>query len=241
VEYEDRIVIPTPEGVQIDYVLAGLGSRFTAILVDWILRGVALGALIVMLAIAGGGTTAGIVVVIALFLAVFGYPIAFEVWGGGRTPGKRWSGLRVVMVGGQPVSFGPSAVRNVVRLVDEPLTLFIAGITSILVTAKNQRLGDLAANTMVIREPRDGPWSVATEIARPSLTAPELDLTAVSPAELAAVRDFLARRDGLTTEARARVAQKLAGALAAKVGGLPPDERTPEWILEQIAGAARGR
>ena len=49
-----------------------------------------------------------IVFLIAVFFAMFGYDIAFEVWGGGRTPGKRWSGLRVLMVTGQPVGFGPA-------------------------------------------------------------------------------------------------------------------------------------
>jgi uncharacterized RDD family membrane protein YckC len=243
-EYEDRIVIPTPEGVQVGYVLAGVGSRFVAFLVDWILKLAVFGALAIVLAAIGDDSLTLIGLTIAAFAVAFGYDIAFEVWGGGQTPAKRWSGLRVVMAGGQPVALGPSTVRNVLRLVDEPLTAFAGGAISILVTAHNQRLGDLAAGTIVIREPRapeapaGAPWH---PVARPSASvdALGLDLTAVSPAEIAAVTDFLARRSGLAEDARERVSRALADALAPKVGGLPPDARTPEWILETIAAAAR--
>jgi uncharacterized RDD family membrane protein YckC len=241
-EYEDRIVIPTPEGVQIDYVLAGLGSRFAASLVDWVLRGLVLGALGVALIIIGDAALAVIVLGIAVFAALFVYDVAFEVWGAGRTPGKRWSDLRVVMSGGEPVTLAPSAVRNLLRLVDLPLTLFLGGPIAIILTKRNQRLGDLAAGTIVIREPRETGWEVPGR--EPAVTyatgAPALDLTGVSPAELAAVRDFLARRSGLTSQARERVAQTLADAIAPKVGGLPPDSRTPEWLLETIGAARRG-
>jgi hypothetical protein len=131
-------------------------------------------------------------------------------------------------------------VRNVLRLIDGPLTLFVAGGVSILVTERNQRLGDLAAGTIVVREPR-ATAAIAPDWSggRPATTL-ALDLTALSPAELAAVRDFLARRGGLSDDARARVSRTLADALAPKIGGLPPDERTPEWILETIASAPRG-
>jgi uncharacterized RDD family membrane protein YckC len=96
----------------------------------------------------------------------------------------------VATSGGEPVTFAPSAVRNLLRLVDLPLTLFLGGPTAIILTKRNQRLGDLAADTIVIREPRDTGRDVPG--AEPAVTyatgAPALDLTGVSPAELAAVR-----------------------------------------------------
>lgn len=244
-EYEDRIVIPSPEGVAVDYVLAGIGSRFLSELIDWLLRLAVLGALVGVLLATGGGEVQGIIFLIAAFAATFAYDIVFEVWGGGRTPAKRWNGLRVVRVGGQPVTFGPSAVRNLLRIVDEPLTLFLGAVISITITERNQRLGDLAAGTIVIREPRldahtesRPAWSPRPGSAA-AAGASGLDLTGLTPAELGAVRDFLARRGELTAAARTRVAQALADAIAPKVGGLPPDDRTPEWILETIASARR--
>jgi uncharacterized RDD family membrane protein YckC len=240
-EYEDRIVIPTPEGVEIDYVLAGLGSRFAASLLDWLLRVLVLGALTVVFAGLSGGAVAGALLLAALFAAVFLYDVAFEVWGGGQTPGKRWSALRVVRSGGQPVSLAPSAVRNLMRLVDLPLTLFVGGAIAIILSERNQRIGDLAADTIVIRESRDTAWTLPRADAAPASTAsaPPLDLTGVSSAELAAVRDFLARRSALTSQARTRVARTLADAIAPKLGGLPPELRAPERILEAVVASPR--
>ncbi len=234
-EYEDRITIPTPEGIELDYTLAGLGSRFVAELVDVLLRLVPLGILTGVLVSAGGGPIAIVVLIIADFLAWFGYDIVFEVWGQGRTPGKRWNGLRVVMAGGQPVGLGSSAVRTLLRIVDIWLTLGIVGSVSIMATRRNQRLGDLAAGTIVVREQR-------ATAGRPLAIDPgdawgRLDVTAVTPSELAAVRDFLARRDTLAREARPRVARALAERMAEKVGGLPPGGLPSERLLETIAAA----
>jgi uncharacterized RDD family membrane protein YckC len=234
VEYEDTITIPTPEGIELEYTLAGVGSRFVAELVDVLLRLVALGILLVLIAVIGGGPWAVVVASIASFTAWFLYDVAFEVWGAGRTPGKRWSGLRVVMAGGQPIGLGSSAVRTLLRIVDQWGTLAIAGTISILATRRNQRLGDLAAGTIVIRERRAAVSEPPTTAAT---TAAGVDVTAVSPAELAAIRDFLARRDSLHGNARSRVAQALADRLSDKVGGLPPGGMSPERLLETIAAA----
>ena len=80
----------------------------------------------------------------------------FEVRSRGRTLGKRWTGLRVVRTGGRPVTFVPSCVRNVMRLVDFLPAFYAIGMLSIFVTPRNQRLGDLAAGTLIVRERSGG-------------------------------------------------------------------------------------
>jgi uncharacterized RDD family membrane protein YckC len=247
-EYEDQITISAPEGIELRYTLAGLGSRFIAELLDFILRLLVLIALGVLLRVAGASRALTLVVlVVALFLALFGYDIAFEVWGGGRTPGKRWNGLRVLMASGRPVSFAPSAVRNLLRIIDMWATVLVAGIVSILVTGRNQRLGDLAAGTIVVREPRGrgaslfGADAASASPVAPAPTPPGLDATAVSASEVAAIRDFLARREELLPEARARVSQALADSLRGKVGGVPAGGLPPEELLELIAAAKAAR
>ena len=103
----------------------------------------------------GGQTRAGsasALFTIVFFLVFFGYDVLFEVRSRGRTLGKRWTGLRVVRTGGQPVTFVPSCVRNVMRLVDILPAFYGIGMLSIFVTGRNQRLGDLAAGTLVVRE-----------------------------------------------------------------------------------------
>jgi uncharacterized RDD family membrane protein YckC len=239
VEYEDRIAIPTPEGIELEYTLAGLASRFIALLVDLLLRAAVLGALTAVVYGVLDNWIGGLVVIAAAFLALFAYDIGFEVWGGGRTPGKRWSGLRVVMDSGRPIGFVASAVRNLLRLLDGPPTLFVVGAVTILATKRNQRLGDLAAGTIVVRERHARATGTPFEIRTASTIGgvEGVDVTAVSAVELAAIRDFLARRDGLTPEARARVSKRLADRLEPKVGGLPPGGLAPEQMLETIAAA----
>ena len=121
-EYEDRLRIATPEGVDVELTLAGIGSRFIAATIDFTIQGLTLFAVALLLGIVGGdGDEGGIrvaVFTIAFFLIFFGYDVLFEVRSRGRTPGKRWTGLRVVRTGGQPVTFVPSSVRNVMRLID---------------------------------------------------------------------------------------------------------------------------
>jgi uncharacterized RDD family membrane protein YckC len=233
VEYEDRIAISTPEGLELEYSLAGVASRIFVGWVDFMLRAVVLFALTGIGYAAGGGTVAGLVLLVGLFVSLFVYDIAFEVWGGGQTPGKRWNGLRVVMEDGRPIRFAPSAVRNLIRLIDVWLTFGVVGMVSITATSRDQRLGDLAAGTLVIREPKSTPQREAQYVAPIS----GIDVTAVNAAELAAIRDFLSRREELVPDARARVAGDLAQRLEPKVGGLPPGPHSPEQILETIAAA----
>ena len=76
----------------------------------------------------------------------------FEVLGGGRTPGKRWTGLRVVRSGGRRSRFTRSAMRNILRLIDILPGFYGVGMAVIFVTPHNQRLGDLAAGTLVVRD-----------------------------------------------------------------------------------------
>jgi uncharacterized RDD family membrane protein YckC len=169
-DYQDRLRIATPEGVTVDLILAGLGSRFTAALIDLMLKGLlVLGALFVAVQIGDLGIALFSIISFAIY---FGYDIAFEVLANGRTPGKRWTGLRVLRDDGRPVDLLSSSIRNVVRLVDGlPLSYFPA-MVSILVTKHNQRLGDLAASTIVVREPRKGETAATGFAAAPRMSAP---------------------------------------------------------------------
>ncbi len=241
--------IETPEGVDLELALAGLGSRFVAALLDALIRLVLLGALALLLVGASafadaplGGGYGVAVFLVAAFLLVFGYDILFEVLASGRTPGKRWSGIRVVLVDGRPVGFVASTVRNLVRIVDFLPSSYVIGSAAILATRRNQRLGDLAAGTVVVRErtgaERRGGWSSAH--FAPAETAPAWDVSAVTPEEIAAVRRFLDRRGDLVPEARARLGWELAERLRPKVAGAP-DTLRGEPFLEQLAAAKASR
>jgi uncharacterized RDD family membrane protein YckC len=239
VEYEDRLQIATPEGVDLELTLAGVGSRFSAALIDFLIQLALLTALGVAFLIGGDlggwGDAAFVLLASLLFL---GYDILFEVLNSGRTPGKQLNGIRVVRVDGSPVRFLTSAVRNILRLIDI-LFFYLVGTVSILVTRRNQRIGDLAAGTLVIRErlaprPQDE-YARATATTRPAGEWQSWDVGGVTAEELSAVRAFLARRHELTPGARQLLADELADAFRRKVPGLDEDVPSESLLLSLVA------
>ena len=240
--FEDRLTIDTPEGVPLELTLAGVGSRFSSALVDYLIQFVILVALAILLSVIGlhpfsGATFASAMWVLILFVVFWGYDIAFEVLNSGRTPGKRLNGLRVVRESGAPVNFTTSAVRNVLRIIDIlPPPTYLVGITAILATSRNQRVGDLVAGTLVVRERRTLPQE--TRIS-PSVQVPAWDTSAIGQDELDAVVAFLGRRGELPAGARLQLAGELAGRLRPKVGGLAEREGD-EMFLERLVAAKRG-
>src|SRR5579862_5596233 len=168
------VTIVTPENIQVTYRTAGITSRFAAMLVDLTFQ-----LLLVLLIVqvvnlcsdlvgAAGIGIGGIITglgMVALFLIVFAYAILFEMLWGGRTPGKRLLGLRVIRDGGLPITFVSSTIRNVLRFLDfgiipiaPPLVLFgLPGLLSIFFSPESKRIGDIAAGTIVIVETSGSP------------------------------------------------------------------------------------
>lgn len=251
-EYEDRLRISTPEGVDLELPLAGLGSRFIAALIDWTIKGTLVLGVVIALGVAldGSDTSTGIAIAVAsvlIFLILWFYDVAFEVMRAGRTPGKQMTGLRVVREGGAPVDLRASAVRNLLRLVDGLPLSYVPAVISILVTKRNQRLGDLAAGTLVVRDQphavllRPPPLHpVVRGPAAPDLEAATWDLSAITQEELATVRRFLERRFSLVPEARMRLASDLARRLRPKVAGVGGDVGD-EAFLERLSAAKAAR
>ncbi|MFP5377582.1 MAG: RDD family protein [Acidimicrobiia bacterium] len=249
--YEDRISIATPEGVDLQLTLAGLGSRAVARIVDQAIQTGVIVALGLLAAVAAGGPgggadVAGAAFLLLVFVVQFGYDVLFETLASGRTPGKRWSGLRVVRADGGPVAFVPSAVRNLLRLVDFLPGVYAVGMVAVLASGRNQRLGDMAAGTLVVRE-RGGRRPVDRAAAPAAAGGGDAgsgtaawDVSAVTAEEVATVRRFLERRAGLTGEARARLAAELAQRLRPKVVG-PPPRQAPEDFLEALAATKAAR
>ncbi len=238
-QYEDRITIPTPEGVSLELTLAGLGSRAIAGAVDLALKAVAVAALLIVFIAAVGD--AGLLVFVPLAgMTMLVYDVLFETLAGGRTPGKRLAGLRVVRTSGRSVDLTASVIRNALRLFDGLALSYFPTVVSIIVTRRNQRPGDLAADTVVIRERReiDRAWSDDATASAPSNGA-AWDVSAVPAEDIATVRAFLERRAGLTDAARTRLAAQLDGALRPRVGGA--DEPDPERFLEILYDAKRAR
>lgn len=202
--------VETPEQVTLRYEVAGLGSRAMASVVDHLLiigAWVGLGYLNDHLPI--GGT----VLAVSAFLLFWGYFTAFEAWWQGRTPGKRWLGIRVVLTDGRPVGFEAAALRNLVRIVDFALPPpYIAGMLTIFFHPRSQRLGDLVAGTLVVRDaPEQVPAAVSIPTAASATAGIAPALTArLTPEEYELLGSFLARISTLEGSAADRLAAQFA-------------------------------
>jgi len=239
-EYEDRRTIATPEGVQLALPLANIGSRFLSTLIDLLIGGAA--ALIVILfALAVGGDVTASIAAAASFLVFYvGYHVLFEVFGGGRTIGRRAAGLRVVMDSGAPVGLRASLIRNILRILEGVALSYIPAIIAILSTKNNQRLGDLAAGTLVVRDVK-APAYEPPRTQIPPAQFQSWDVVGVGEAELAAVRTFLDRRHSFAPGPRAALAAELAAKLRPLVPGVRPglhDEQFLEYLAAAKSGAA---
>lgn len=240
-ELDDRYTLASAEGIDLDLRLAGIGSRGSAFLLDLALQTVAL--LVIGFVGSAFGQLGIAFYAVASFLVLLGYPILAEGFGG-RTVGKAVLRLRVVGVDGTPVTFVAAVVRNLVRLVDALPGAYFVGIVALLVTPRSQRVGDLAAGTLVVHtgslRSTDGPSSAGLVAGPLPDGAAAWDVATVTADEVAAVRSFLVRRAELDPVHRADLAQTLAFQLLPKVAGVPLDGG-PEAFLERVVAVKLAR
>src|SRR5579862_4076140 len=89
------------------------------------------------------------------FCINWGYYAIFEALWKGQTPGKRWAGIRVIKDSGRPINAFEAIARNLVRAVDFLPLFYGVGVITMLLNAKNRRLGDYVAGTLVVHESSD--------------------------------------------------------------------------------------
>jgi uncharacterized RDD family membrane protein YckC len=242
----DRYTLETPENIEVEFELAGLGSRFCAMLLDCVWIGLILAALVLMLLGAGAmpallGPQARpwqwmewvLAVVIAIFVAAIsgGYFLLFEWLMHGQTPGKKYMMIRVIRDDGTPAMPSDILVRNIVRLADFLPFAYGLGASVMLANPLLKRLGDLAAGTIVVKE---GQLDYRARADKKYQLAPAA--VAAANAELGAeerrvIRGFLERRGELLPKAREGLAERLARPLFEKYGGHYGDA---EGYLERL-------
>lgn len=238
---DDRLSIDTPEGVSIEVTLAGLGSRFGASMLDVIIQGVLLLALVLALTLAGSTLSGDLGVfllgvgTVVVATIVLGYYIVFEALNGGRTPGKAAFGIRVASADGSPLSLGAVSLRTLMRLVDFLPAAYAVGTIAMVTSARNQRLGDMVANTVVIRDRAPSPQ----EVPHHQGNVEGWDVSVVNEAEIALVRRFVSRQNDLASDARSRLAADLAARLRPSVSG--GDRLNDEDFLRQLLVEKRAR
>jgi uncharacterized RDD family membrane protein YckC len=235
--------VETPEQIRLEFALAGIGSRFLALCIDFLIQvGVALGAIVVLTFLSilkiGSGWF-GAVLVVALFLLYYGYFIIFEILWNGQTPGKRRIGLRVVKDSGRPLSAAEVVGRNLLRIVDQLPGFYAVGLIAMICNSSNKRLGDMVAGSIVIREGSlidlGATWAGSPEAS--AVPVPGANL--LSPEDLALVNSFLVRRYQLDFETRRRMADEIFAHLARKISLSEEQRLSPESALESLASQGR--
>jgi uncharacterized RDD family membrane protein YckC len=245
----ENLIIDTPEQIRLEFPLAGVGSRFLALAFDTVLQAGALSVLFgigyavrrlgaLSPSVAGFGTWAAAALVAAIFLVHSGYFAIFEAMWTGQTPGKRLVGLRVIDVSGRPVTVYAALIRNCIRILEAP-GIYAIAIASVLITRRQQRLGDLAAGTVVVHERLEAPAvDTPSGPASASMSSPaRLGAHRLAPEEIVLIEGFLRRRGELDSWVRLNSARKIAQRMAAtlELGPIEDDER----LLEQLAAEYR--
>ncbi len=213
--------------------IAGIGSRSLA----WLLDGLILGAAILFLGLVSVRTvdtdsllTLGLLSLATLFIP-FAYLVGMETLNGGRTLGKMAAGIKVVRVTGAPIGFGSAVVRALFVPID--VLLFGVGIISMFTTERSQRIGDLAARTVVVRD-----RFRATQVAAPPIVDgghPRWDVSAITQEEVGVIRSFLSRAPGLPPDSRSGYAAQLRGRLEPRIGGADASLSDEAYLARVVA------
>jgi uncharacterized RDD family membrane protein YckC len=263
----DQISIDTPELVSIEMPLAGIGSRFIALLVDYLIWGTGLVVLVILALLilpamhafnVKSAQWAEAIVIFIIFLFNWGYFTLFEAFWNGRTPGKRVARIRVIQRSGRSIGLLESMARNLVRYVDQIPFFYAVGVITMFVTSQHQRLGDLAAGTLVVRD-RDpespllgdsGSRTFATQLFVPNSPIPEphtavtlsaVGISKLSSADLEVLEGFFSRRLDMSLTTRQALAARICAAIQAKSGLETPPGASIETFLEATARQLRDR
>lgn len=241
IETEETLIIETPERVPLAFALASIGNRFLAVAIDHAIQylAIALAALLFLFAaglFTGDGESIvdsiGIdtpnwiiaVLIIVVFLLFSGYFAFFEWWWDGQTPGKRLMRLRVIREDGRPITLWEAIARNLLRIFDAipgfVVPVYSIGLIVVFLNSRDQRVGDMFAGTVVIRERTDEAPSFAETFSNPvadaafrrvqQWTSFDANISSIGEKEIEIIESFLRRRWDLTERQRIWMAWRIA-------------------------------
>lgn len=259
----DDYRLVSPEKVNLNFRLAGVGSRIAACFIDTLFQSLIMLSVIVFLMLFGIAWTGMLhlmgvkipkadqafgLVILAGFLLLStvvysGYFILFETVWNGQTPGKRLLKLRVVQENGLSLTFLMVLIRNLLRVIDALPVGYAIGILAVLISKRNQRLGDLAAGTIVARDSMESaPQIVDFEVVETAWTGTvRLSIHKLSENDFAILKNYLLRRPRLKKEEALGLERKLATFFCDKLGvNLSQVENYPEF-LKQVAAMYQHR
>lgn len=214
--------IETPEGVTLKLRAAGPVVRALAWLIDLGVRSIVYSLLALLLFLDDLGVG---LFLISIFILEWFYPVVFELYYHGATPGKKIMNIKVLQELGRPVNGAASMIRNVLRSVDFLPFLYGLGLMTMLFNKQFKRLGDLAAGTLVVYQDK-APQVLALPQTTPIATPYPLTLT-----EQRAIIDFAQRAPTLSPQRAAELAELVT----------PLTGHSNVNVLYQIAQGLMGR
>ncbi|MBK8466208.1 MAG: RDD family protein [Chloracidobacterium sp.] len=266
IQAEEKFIIETPERVPLEFALASIGNRFLAVSIDHFIQYVSIFLIAWFVLGISGYSTSDVpdtaetllaempkwtlaILIVVLFLIFAGYFIVFEWLWNGQTPGKRMLKLRVIREDGRPLTLWEAIARNLLRICDAVpgfiLPVYSVGLIVIFLSDRDQRVGDIFAGTVVVRERTDEAPTFAetfsnritdvafTRVQKP--TGAEANVSLLTEKEVEVVESFLRRRWDLTERQRLWMAWRIALPIMYK---LKPsynlDTFTYEGFLEDI-------
>lgn len=221
----NQINLQTPESVELEFTLAGIGNRSLALIIDYLICGLT----ILFIWVIGGFlyfqllsnlTVDGLsdrlaqwlwaILSIASFGIYVGYFVIWETLWRGQTPGKKWTKIRVIRDNGKPERLPQAILRALLRPVDD---LFFIGVFLIIFLSQEKRIGDLVAGTIVVQEESGKLAEVdispeAEDLAVQLQT--EAEIANLEPEDFATIRDFLQRRKNIMLQYQHQLSRKLA-------------------------------
>lgn len=268
IETEETLIIETPERVPLAFSLASIGNRFLAVAIDHAIQYMSIAAvLFTFLLIASSGRDSQFgaierfasemsnwviaVMIFVVFLLFAGYFAFFEWLWDGQTPGKRLLKLRVIREDGRPITLWEAIARNLFRLFDAlpgpMIPVYSVGLIVIFMSRRDQRVGDLVAGTVVIRERTDEAPTFAETFSNPvadpayrrvqQRTSFEGNVSMLKEDEIEVIENFLRRRWDLTERQRTWMAWRIALPIMFKLKPIyDAGTFTYEGFLEELLG-----
>ena len=266
IETEETLIIETPERVQLEFALASIGNRFLAVALDHFIQFFSIFFIAWFFLSLAGFSSSDVadtpgkllsempkwtiaILIIVLFLVFAGYFIAFEWLWNGQTPGKRLLKLRVIREDGRPLTLWEAIARNLLRICDAVpgfiIPIYSVGLIVIFLSNRDQRVGDIFAGTVVVRE-RTGEAPTFAETFSTRLTdtaftrvqkqtGVEANVSLLTDREVEVVESFLRRRWDLTDRQRLWMAWRIALPIMYKLKpSYALEDFTYEGFLEEI-------
>jgi uncharacterized RDD family membrane protein YckC len=244
----NQLTIETPEQVELEYQIAGIGSRFMAFAIDTLyeillftILGLAMAFVIPSLEryIPKVGPMWMDAIGIFVFFAIYwGYFAFFEAIWSGQTPGKRSIGIRVVKDSGRRINTFEAISRNLLRSIDQVPGIYVIGFLSMAISKEHRRIGDYVAGTVVVHERATEQFDA--DLQDLSIrSAMAFQTEKLSSKDLELIEGFLHRRLSLDATIRENMARKIALHVSGKLNeGVPPDANVEDF-LQAVAKAIR--